>query len=124
MMSPEEQKEWDKWRAARDAANIETKMMSPATEFKSRLLADYDAVMRARRDNPFNAVAEAFGWRALARPWAPAGIGAAMVMLGAVAGAATATARAAGEEEAVTYLYAALDPTYGLTEEALSWAEQ
>lgn len=125
MMTPEEQKEWDEaWRAARRSPDFETKMMSPATEFKSRLLADYDAVMRARRANPFNAIADAFGWRALARPWAPAGIGAAMIALGAFAGAATATARTAGEDEAYTYLSAALDPSYGLTEEALSWAEQ
>lgn len=122
MMTPEEQKEWDVWRAARDAANTETKMMSPATDFISRLLADYDAVMRARRANPFNAIADAFGWRALARPLAPAGIGAAIIALGAFAGAATA--RGAGEDEAITYLSAALDPSFGLTEEALSWAEQ
>ncbi len=126
MMTPEEQKEWDEWRALRDAANIETKMWTPATEFKSRLLADYDDVMRARRANPLVAIADAFGWRALARPWAPAGIGAAMIALGAFTGAATSTATLASarEDEAMTYLSAALDPSFGMTEEALSWAEQ
>ena len=126
MMTPEEQKEWDAWRALRDAANIETKMMAPASEFKSRLLADYDAVMRAKRASPFNAIADAFGWRALARPWAPAGMAAAMVALGAFTGAATSSAglSVAREDEALTYLSAALDPSFGLAEEALSWAEQ
>lgn len=121
MMTPEEQKEWDEWRARRAAANVETKMISPSWEFKSRLLADYDAVMRARRVNPFEAIAEAFGWRALAGPFAPAGIGAAMVLLGAVFGASGAPAR---DDEAYAYLTAALDPAAGLAEEVAAWAGQ
>lgn len=123
-MTPEEQKEWDEWRALRDAANIETKAISPATEFKSRLLADYDAVMRAKRANPLRALADAFGWRALERPWAPASLGAAMVALGAYVGAATSTGAATADAEAYAYLSAALGPSFGLTEEVASWAEQ
>lgn len=126
MMTPEEQKEWDEWRARRDAANVETKMLSPSWEFKSRLLDDYDAVMRARRANPFAAVADAFGWRALARPLAPAGIGAAMVMLGAVLGAATSGAVGSGarDDEAYAFMSAALDPSDGIDEEVSAWAGQ
>lgn len=126
MMTPEEQKNWDEaWLAARAAPDFETKIWTPATEFKGRLLADYDAVMRAKRNNPFHAIAEAFGWRALARPWAPAGLAAAFVALGAFTGAVTAGgAAAARDDEAYTYLSAALEPSFTLTEEALSWAEQ
>lgn len=126
-MTPEEQKEWDEaWRAARRSPDFETKMWTPATEFKSRLLADYDAVMRAKRNNLLNVVADAFGWRALARPFAPAGLAAGFVALGAVAGAVTAAPAGAStpDDEAYTYLLAALDLSFGLTEEALSWAEQ
>jgi hypothetical protein len=120
MKTPEEQKEWDEWRANLLAGAPAT-LMSPSPEFRSRLLADYDAVMRARRANPFETIADAFGWRALARPWAPAGIGAAMVMLGAVFGATTSSAR---DDEAYAYLSAALDPSYGLSEEVTAWAGQ
>lgn len=125
MMTPEEQKDWDEaWLAARRSPGLETKMMTPATEFKSRLLADYDAVMREKRNNPMRAIAEAFGWRALARPWAPAGLAAAFVALGGFTGAVTAAPALAQDDEAVTYLSAALEPTFALTEEALSWAGQ
>ena len=98
---------------------------APPAGFEGRLLDGYDAAMRARRDNPFKAIADAVGWRALARPWAPAGLAAATVALGAFTGALTATG-AAGvrDDEAMTYLSAALEPSFGLTEEALSWAEQ
>lgn len=126
MMTPEEQKEWDAWRARREAANVETKMISPSWEFKSRLLADYDAVMRARRANPLEAIADAFGWRALARPWAPAGVGAAIAALGAVFGAATSGAFGPGarDDEAYAYLSTAFEPSYGLSEEVSAWAGQ
>ncbi len=124
MMTPEEQKDWDEWVALRNAANIETKAITMAPEFKSRLLIDYDTVMRAKRANPLGALADAFGWHALARPWAAASLGAAMVMLGAFVGAATASGASAREEEAYAYLSAALDPAFDLTEEVATWADQ
>ncbi|MDZ7629740.1 MAG: hypothetical protein U5J99_15160 [Parvularculaceae bacterium] len=91
-----------------------------------RLLEDYDAAMRAKRAGPLNALADAFGWRALARPFAPAALGAAMVALGAVFGATTSGSFGAGarDDEAYAYLSAALDPSYGFSEEVSAWAGQ
>ncbi|MFN3961252.1 MAG: hypothetical protein ACK4NP_15270, partial [Parvularculaceae bacterium] len=68
------------------------------------------------------ALADAFGWRALARPLAPAALGAVMVAVGGVLGAATAPA--AGDLEAYVYLAAGLDPAGGFSAEVASWAEQ
>jgi hypothetical protein len=125
MMTPEEQREWDEvWLAARRSPDFETKMWTPATEFKSRLLADYDAVMREKRNDPLRVIADAFGWRALARPWAPAGLAAAFVSLGVFTGALTSTGAYARDDEAVSYLSAALEPSFSLAEDTLSWAEQ
>lgn len=92
--------------------------------FQRRLLADYDGVMRSRRAAPLVALADAFGWRALARPLAPAALGAAMVMTGVVAGALTAPTAVAGEDEAYGYLTAALDPAGDFNAEVAAWAEQ
>lgn len=92
--------------------------------FQRRLLADYDGEMRARRAGPLAALADAFGWRALARPFAPAALGAAMVMLGGAAGALTAPAAVAGDDEAYVYLTAALDSAGDFSTEVAAWAEQ
>ena len=92
--------------------------------FQRRLLADYDGVMRSRRARPLAALADAFGWRALARPIAPAALGAAMVLLGGVAGALTAPAAVAGDDEAYVYLAAALSPAADFSAEVAAWAEQ
>lgn len=102
-------------------------LLAPARDYpetaalQRRLLEDYDAAMRARRAGPLNTLADAFGWRALARPFAPAALGAAMIALGAGLGATTATAR---DDEAYAYMSAALDPSYGLGEEVSAWAGQ
>lgn len=93
-------------------------------DFQRRLLADFDGVMAARRASPLAALAEAFGWRALARPLAPAALGAAMVMLGGVIGALTAPVGVAADEEAYVYLTAGLDPAGDFSAEVASWAEQ
>ncbi len=93
-------------------------------EFQRRLLADYDGVMRLRRIRPLAALADAFGWRALARPFAPAALGAATVLLGVVAGALTAPVAVNGEDEAYIYLTAALDSAGGFSAEVAAWAEQ
>ncbi len=133
MTTDDERKEHDAeehedWLARRLAAGVETKMLDYAPELKSRLLADYDAFMRARRASPLHALADAFGWPALARPWAPASIGATMVALGALLGATTATTTLAGaaasEDEAYVYLSAALDRSFDLTKEYATWDEQ
>ncbi|MFN0022305.1 MAG: hypothetical protein ACKVS5_00235 [Parvularculaceae bacterium] len=109
------------WLARRLAAGVETKMLHHAPDLKSRLLADYDAFMRARRNEPLHALAEAFGWPALSRPWAPASLGATMVALGALLGATTSTGAAASEDEAYVYLSAALDRSFDLTKEYQIW---
>jgi len=124
MMTPEEQQDWNDWVARRAAANVETKAIAMAPEFKSRLLADYDKVMRAKRASPLAALADAFGWRVLARPWAAAGLGAIMVIFGASVGATTSGLASAREAEAYAYLSAALDPSFDLTEEVATWADQ
>lgn len=93
-----------------------------APDFERRLLADYDAVMRGRRSGPLAALADAFGWRALARPLAPIALGALMVALGVVVGAATAPAVASDDDYG--YLTAALDPADGFSAEVASWAGQ
>lgn len=92
-------------------------------EFQRRLLADFDGVMRSRRTSPLAALADAFGWRALARPLAPAALAAAIVMLGVVVGALSAPVGAA-DEQAYVFLTAGLDPAADFSAEVASWAEQ
>lgn len=118
-MMNHDEKERAEWTALLGAAAP----AAPAPDFERRLLADYDAVMRGRRSAPLAALADAFGWRALARPLAPIALGALMVALGGVVGAATAPA-VASDDEAYGYLTAALDPADGFSAEVASWAEQ
>lgn len=101
---------------------LERPALRPAPEFERRLLADYDAAMRARRGAPLAAVADAFGWPLLARPAAPMALGAAIVIAGGALGAATAPGPAA--DDAYVYIAAALDPPAGFSAEVASWAEQ
>lgn len=60
-------------------------------ELAARLLADYDRHQRRRRDRlSLRLFADAFGWRALARPVAAASVIASLLAGGFVAGAAAA----------------------------------
>jgi len=118
-MMRQDEKDREEWAALLGAA---AGAEETPPDLGPRLLADYDAVMRARRAGPLAALADAFGWRALARPLAPAALGAVMVAVGGVLGAATAPA--AGDDEAYIYLAAGLDPAGGFSAEVASWAEQ
>lgn len=84
---------------------------SEGDALRARLLAGFDAHQRRRRRTPFAAVAEAFGWDALLRPLAPAGILAALSVIGFIAGSSTGADR--HDEE----LVAALDLTFADTME-------
>jgi hypothetical protein len=113
-----DRKEW----AALLNAGTEAPAVTP--EFQQRLIADFDALMRARRAGPLTAFADAFGWPALARPFAPAALGAAMVALGGFTGAVTASGGAGSADDAYSYLAAGLDPAGDFGAEVAAWAEQ
>ncbi len=76
-------------------------------DYRQRLLAGFDDFQRRRRARlSLSSFAEAFGWRALGRPLAPAGILAALCAIGFIVGA-SATGGGAEEE-----LIAALDQSF------------
>jgi hypothetical protein len=100
-MMRQDEKDREEWAALFGAA---AGAAETPPDLGPRLLADYDAVMRARRAGPL------------------AALGAVMVAVGGVLGAATAPA--AGDDEAYVYLAAGLDPAGGFSAEVASWAEQ
>jgi hypothetical protein len=79
--------------------------------FRARLLADFEQA--ARRPRPLAALADAFGWSILTRPFAPAGLAAGVVALGFAAGASSSLA--APDVSAYVYLAEAV-----LADDALS----
>lgn len=93
----------------------------PGMEFKDGLLAAYDAYMRRRKSRlSLTLFAEAFGWRALARPLAAAAALGSFCVAGFVAGAAASP----GEAETYAELSSAFEQSFTLTEENGSWAEE
>jgi hypothetical protein len=89
--------------------------------YRARLLADFDAQRRASRTRPaFTLFADAFGWRALARPLASAGMLAGLCATGFIAGAVAS----ANDGEAYAALSEAFDQSFDLSEENASWAEE
>lgn len=89
--------------------------------FQSSLLHAFDA--RARRKNErlsLTVFAEAFGWRALARPMAAASILAGICTTGFVAGAAASP----NESDTYAELSAAFDQSFDLSEDIGSWARE
>lgn len=93
----------------------------PDMEFKSLLLADYDALQQRRRKRLSLALfAEALGWRALSRPIAAAGLLAGLSISGFIAGAAAAP----GESATFAELSVALDRSFDYSEESVPWAEE
>lgn len=84
-------------------------------DFKARLLAAFDDYQR-RRSSPFALLAEAVGWRALARPVAAGGVLAGLLAAGYVAGAAAAP----GDSAAYAELAAAIDESFG-ADGGLAW---
>ncbi|MCB2096506.1 MAG: hypothetical protein KDE05_02645 [Parvularculaceae bacterium] len=87
---------------------------APDDAFRSLALAGFDAFARARRKRlSLDLFADAFGWRALARPLAAASLLLTFGAAGVIAGAAT--------PEADNALYAelsdAFDQDYGFVEE-------
>lgn len=81
-------------------------------DFRERLLAGFDDFERKRRTRlTLTSFAEAFGWRALGRPIAPAGILGALCAIGFVAGA---SANGAPDAD----LSAALDQSFSYSAEA------
>lgn len=90
--------------------------------FRERLLASFDDHQRRRRRNrlSLSLFADAFGWRALSRPLASAGILAGLCATGFIAGAAASP----GDRETYAELAASLDQSFGYSEEDASWAEE
>jgi hypothetical protein len=81
-------------------------------DFRARLLAGFDDFQRKRRTRlTLSSFAEAFGWKALGRPIAPAGILGALCAIGFVAGA---SANGAADAD----LSAALDRSFSYSAEA------
>lgn len=90
-------------------------------DFKARLIASFDDHQRRRRNRAaFTLFADAFGWRALARPLASAGILAGVCATGFIAGAAASPS----DSETYAELAASLDQSFGFSEENASWAEE
>lgn len=93
----------------------------PGMEFKDGLLASYDAYMRRRKNRLSLALfADAFGWRALARPLGAAAMLGGLCVAGFVAGAAASP----GEAQTYAELSSAFEQSFALTEENGSWAEE
>lgn len=93
----------------------------PGMEFKDGLLASYDAYMRRRRNRlSLTLFADAFGWRALARPFGAAAMLGSLCVAGFIAGAAASP----GEAETYAELSSAFEQSFALTEENGSWAEE
>lgn len=107
--------------AALDALLAAAPLICADDAFRSQLLADFDAQRRTAQTRPaFALFAVAFGWRALARPLASAGMLAGLCATGFIAGAA------ASPNDAETYaaLSEAFEQSFDLTEENASWAEE
>lgn len=92
----------------------------PGTEFKARLLSGFDDVQRRRNRLSLSTFADAFGWRALARPLGAAGFLASVCVSGFLAGAVAAPADSGAYDE----LAAAFDQSFALTEEGDQWVEE
>lgn len=89
--------------------------------FRERLLASFDDHQRRRRNRlSLSLFADAFGWRALSRPLASAGILAGLCATGFIAGAAASPS----DRETYAELAASLDQSFGYSEEDASWAEE
>lgn len=89
---------------------------------KSRLLAEYDALQRKRKNRlPLRSIAEALGIGFLARPAAAAGVFASISAIGFVAGAAV---QPASDAQTFIELASALDQSYVVNEENGLWAEE
>lgn len=107
--------------AALDALLAAAPHFAADDAFRARLLKDFDARRRAvRTRRTFTLFADAFGWRALARPLASAGMLAGLCVTGFVAGAAAAP----NDGETYAALSEAFDQSFDLTEENASWAEE
>ncbi len=84
--------------------------------FQSSLLHAFDARTRRRRERlSLTIFAEAFGWRALARPMAAASLLAGICMTGFVAGAAASPS----DGETYAELSAAVDQSFNFSEDTL-----
>ncbi len=107
--------------AALDALLASAPLFGADDACRARLLADFDAQRRASRTRlAFTLFADAFGWRALARPLASAGMLAGLCVSGFIAGAAAS----ANDGEAYAALSEAFDQSFDLSEENASWAEE
>lgn len=93
----------------------------PGMEFKARLLASYDEHRRRARNRFSSALfADAFGWRALARPLAAAGVLSGVCAAGYVAGAAASP----GGVQTYAEFAAEFGQSFDLAEEDSAWAEE
>jgi hypothetical protein len=104
-----------------DALLSLSKPLEADSVFQSGLLHGFDAHVR-RKNNALSLslFADAFGWRALARPLAAASLLAGICTTGFVAGAA------ASPSDGDTYaeLSAAFDQSFNLSEDTVSWAKE
>ncbi len=90
-------------------------------DLAARLLSDYDTHQRRRRERlSLASFADAFGWRALARPIAAAGLLGSLCAGGFIAGAAATT----GGADAYAELSTAIDQSLDFTGEDASWAAE
>jgi hypothetical protein len=93
----------------------------PDDSFRARLLSEFDAGRRrARSKISLMLFAEAFGWRALARPVAAFSLLAGVCATGFLAGAAAAP----GDRETYAALDEAFDQSFDLNVESANWAEE
>jgi len=100
-------------------AKSRTQAEDPGAEFKARLLNSYDTHMRERKNRLSLALfADAFGFRAFARPLAAA------ASLGGVCAAGFIAGVAAPSDDNSSYaeLASAIDQSFAIAEEAETWA--
>lgn len=94
----------------REQDRVLSEAMGP--DFRAKLLASFDDFQRKRRARlSLGAFADAFGWKALGRPFAPAGILGALCAIGFVAGASASNGADAD-------LAAALDQSFSYQAES------